>query len=327
MSGKILVLGSSNVDLILRISRFHKPGETILGEDLITVHGGKGANQALAAKRLGGEVILLTKLGNDHHGRIYHEYLAGTGLPPQYLLKDKKLPSGVALIEVNPEGENRIIVSPGANRSLSEKDINRFGRLWQGVNTFVTQLEIPLPTVIAGLKRAKHHGAITLLNPSPPIPLSSEILSYVDFLVPNEIETRCLTGMRGEGRKRIHHMAGKLLQKGAKNVVVTLGPQGLLFLNQVEEIWMKAFKVNAIDTTAAGDAFMGTLAWGLSEGRPIREVLKFANGAGALAATKLGAQPSLPYRKDLDRFLSRLTSPSDSTMLRSISLPKGAAHE
>ena len=308
MAKRILVLGSSNVDLVLRIPRFHRPGETIMSQDWVTVFGGKGANQAIAAKRLGGKVSFITKLGNDHYSQSYRRYLMKNGLDRKGLLEDKKLPTGMALIEVNLKGENRIIVFPGANGSLSEEDIGRLSQLWKGMNIFVTQLEIPIPSVSAGLKMAKEQGALTLLNPSPPIRLSADILSSVDFLVPNELEALSLTGIRMKRDRDVPEMAERLLDKGVKNVVMTLGSRGLFFKSRSEEIWMEAFRVNVVDTTAAGDAFMGALACGLSEGKPIREVLRFANGAGALAATKLGAQPSLPLRKDLRAFLGEKTS-------------------
>jgi len=306
MSKKILVLGSSNIDLILKISRFHQPGETIIGENLVTAFGGKGANQAIASKRLGGNVALITKLGDDHYGKSYRHYLIQNGLPPKCLLKDKKLPTGVALIELNPKGENRIIVSPGANGSLSEKDLKRFCPFWKEIRVFVTQLEIPIQTVEMGLEMAKEHGALTLLNPSPSIRLSSDILSAVDFLVPNELEAQFLTGLKMKCERDIPKIAKRLLDHGVKNVVITLGSKGLFFKNQIEKIWMKAFSVNVVDTTAAGDAFMGALACGLAENRPIRDILKFANGAGALATTKLGAQPSLPFKKELEKFLLKM---------------------
>jgi ribokinase len=302
---KILVLGSSNIDLILRIPRFHDPGETIFGENVATVFGGKGANQAIAAKRLGGKIMFITKLGGDTHGQSYYRYLAKNGLDQKCLLKDRKLPTGMALIELTPKGENRIIFSPGANGSLSEKDLKRLRQVWSGEKVFVTQLEIPVQTVKQGLEMAKHYGATTLLNPSPAMQLSSNILSLVDFLVPNEWEARSLTGLRLKGDGDIPKIAKRLLEMGIGNVVMTLGSKGLFYKNSSEEIWMKAFKVNVLDTTAAGDAFMGGLACALSEGKPIREALKFANGAGALATTKLGAQPSLPLRKDLEIFLSK----------------------
>jgi ribokinase len=293
------------VDLILRIPLFHGPGETILGENLVTVFGGKGANQAIAAKRLGGKVAFITKLGIDSYGKSYRHYLIENGLPRKGILQDQGLPTGIALIEVNPQGENRIIVSPGANRSISTKDLKSLTQVWKGINVFVAQLEVPLQTVSMALQVAKDQGALTLLNPSPSIPLPPRLLSFVDFLVPNEWEAQSLTGIKMKRDQDLPKMAKSLLRGGAKNVVITLGPKGLFFKNGEEEIWMGAFRVKAVDTTAAGDAFMGALACGLSEGKTIPEILRFANGAGALATTKLGAQPSLPPREEVENFLSK----------------------
>ena len=306
MRKKILVLGNSNVDFVFKIPRFHHPGETILAESLVTFFGGKGANQAITAKRLGGNVHFITKVGNDLYGKSYRHHLIKNGLDQKLILKDKKLPTGMAVIELTPKGENRIIAFLGANGSLSVNDLKRLERYWKGVDVFVTQLEIPFSTVEKGLKMAKEKGALTLLNPSPPVQLPSHVLSSVDFIVPNEVEAQYLTGIKWKGDREIRKMAEKFLDQGVKNVVITLGSKGLFFKNRSEEVWMNAFRVNVIDTTAAGDAFLGALASGLSENKPIREVLRFANGAGALATTKLGAQPSLPLKKDLNRFLSNV---------------------
>jgi len=306
MKGKILVLGNSNVDFVFRIPRFHDPGETILAENLGIFFGGKGANQAITAKRLGGNVQFITKVGNDHYGKAYRHHLIKSGLNRKLILEDKKLPTGTAVIELTTKGENRIIAFLGANGSLSVNDLKRLERHWSGVGVFVTQLEIPLETVERGLKTAKDQGALTLLNPSPPIPLASHILSTVDFIVPNEVEAQLLTGIKWKGDREIRKMANRLLDMGAKNVIITLGPKGLFFKNRNEELWMKAFTVNVVDTTAAGDAFLGSLAAALSENKPTQEALKFANGAGALATTKLGAQPSLPSRRELESFLARM---------------------
>jgi len=303
MVKKILVLGSCNVDLIFKIPRFHNPGETIMGENLVTAFGGKGANQAMAAKRLGGKIQFIAKLGNDSYGKSYRKFLLEKGLPGKFLLHDKERPTGIALIEINPKGENRIIVSPGANGSLSKEDLQSFNQFWRGIHIFVVQLEIPLSTVKIALGRAKNHGALTLLNPSPAIPLDSEILSLVDFLVPNEGEAQALTGVKMKGDRDLSRMAQILLTRGAKNVVITLGPKGLFFKNLDEEIRVEAFRVKAVDSTAAGDAFMGALAVGLSEGMSIPDTLTFASASGALATTKLGAQPSLPLRREVERFL------------------------
>ena len=306
MRKKILVLGNSNIDFVFEIPRFHHPGETILAEHVTTVFGGKGANQAITAKRLGGDVYFITKVGNDLYGKSYRHHLIKNGLDQKLILQDKKLSTGMAVIELTPKGENRIVAFLGANGSLSGKDLKRLERYWKGVDVFVTQLEIPSSTVEKGLKMSKEKGALTLLNPSPPVQLPSHVLSSVDFIVPNEVEAQLLTGIKWKGDRDIRKMAEKFLDQGVKNVVITLGSKGLFFKNRSEELWMKAFRVKAIDTTAAGDAFLGALAFGLSENKPIREVLRFANGAGALATTKLGAQPSLPFRKDLEVLLSKV---------------------
>jgi ribokinase len=305
MGKKILILGNSNVDFVFTIPRFHQPGETILAEGRATFFGGKGANQAITARRLGGGVSFITKVGNDLYGKSYRQHLIKHGLARKLILEDRKHPTGMAIIELTPKGENRIVSFLGANGSLSVKDLVGLQSCWRGVNVFVTQLEPPLPTVEKGVRLAKAQGSLILLNPSPPAQLSRRLLSWVDFIVPNEKEAQSLTGINWNGKQDIRKMAEKLLKMGAKNVVITLGPKGLFFKNRSEEFWMKAFKVNVVDTTAAGDAFLGALAVGLSENRPIREALEFANGAGALATTKLGAQPSLPFRKDLEAFLSQ----------------------
>ena len=304
MGKKILVLGNCNVDFVFKIPRFHHPGETILAESQATFFGGKGANQAITAKRLGGNVYFITKVGNDLFGKSYREHLIKNGLDQKLILEDKKIPTGMAVIELTPKGENRIVAFLGANNSLSVNDLNRLQRYWREVAVYVTQLEIPLPTVEKGLKLAKDQGGLTLLNPSPPVNLPPHLLSLVDFIVPNEWEAQFLTGIKWNGGQGIRKMAKSLLEMGVKNVVITLGPKGLFFKSRSDEFWMKAFKVKAVDTTAAGDAFLGALAYGLAENKPIQEVLRFANGAGALATTKLGAQPSLPFKKDLDIFLS-----------------------
>ena len=307
MGKKILILGNCNIDFVFKIPRFHHPGETILAESQATFFGGKGANQAMTSKRLGGNVCFITKVGNDLYGKSYRQHLIKNGLDRKPILEDRKLPTGMAMIELTPKGENRIVVSLGANGSLSVKDLKRLQSCWRGVEVFVTQLEIPLPTVEKGVRLAKDEGAVTLLNPSPPAQLSPRFLSWVDFIVPNEIEAQILTGIKWRGDRDIRKMAERLLEMGVKNVVITLGPKGLFFKNRSEERWMAAFKVKVTDTTAAGDAFLGALATGLAENKPIQEALKFANGAGALATTKLGAQPSLPLRQELLSFLKNHT--------------------
>jgi ribokinase len=307
MGKKILILGSCNVDLVFNIPRFHRPGETILAESQATFFGGKGANQAVASKRLGGNVCFITKVGNDLYGESYRQHLIKNGLTGKPILKDRKLPTGVAVIELTPKGENRIIAFLGANGSLCVNDLKRLESCWRGIEVFVSQLETPLATVERGLRLAKAQGSLTLLNPSPPTRLSPRFLSWVDFFVPNEIEAQSLTGIKWKNDRDIRKMAERLLEMGVKNVVITLGPKGLFFKNRSEEIRMNAFRVKVMDTTAAGDAFLGALATSLAEDKPIRDALKFANGAGALATTRLGAQPSLPSRQELLSFLKNHT--------------------
>ena len=303
MGKRILVLGSANVDFILRIPRFHKAGETILGEDAVTAFGGKGANQAIAAKRLGGTVDFLTALGDDAHGKAYREYLVRSGFKEKFLLTEPKKPTGMALIEIGPGGENRIIVSPGANGAFSPLRLQKAGQVWEGVGVLVLQLETPLETVRAALEEAKRKGILTILNPAPARQLSTRVLSTVDYLVPNETEAQEIAGMKIKGKAGLSAAASELLRRGAENVIITLGEKGAYFKNRLEEIRVEAFRVKAVDTTAAGDAFVGALAWGLSQGMDMEEILIHANAAGALTATRLGAQPSLPTIAEVRRFL------------------------
>jgi ribokinase len=302
---KVLVLGSANIDYVLRIPRFHAPGETLTGKDLITAFGGKGANQAVAARLLGAKASFVSKLGEDLQGKSYRRYLRRRGFDPRFLLQGKKTPTGVAVIEISPDGENRIIVSPGANGTLSPADLEKTAKAWQKVNVFVSQLEIPLETVRAGLEMAKKQGALTILNPAPAKPLPYKILSLVDFLVPNETETRLLTGKEIKKEEDLSKAGSELIKGGVGNVVITLGERGVFFKNRQEEIRMEAFKIKAVDTTASGDAFVGALAWGLAEGKSIEEGLIYAGAAGALTATRLGAQSSLPSRREVEGFLKK----------------------
>ena len=305
MAGRILILGSSNIDFILRIPRFPQPGETLQAIGFAKAFGGKGANQAVAARALGGKVTLITQLGFDEDGRSYRKYLLRRGFDPRGILQDSRSSSGMAFIELTPNGENRIIISPGANGTLTPQILPTSSHLWKDLQVFVTQLEIPLETVQYGIEMAKQSGARILLNPAPALPLPQRLLAQVDFLVPNEIEAQVLTGIPWKKKEDLPRIATRLLDQGAGNVIITLGSKGLFFKNRREEIRMGAIPVKAIDTTAAGDAFVGALAVGLAQKKPLREILRLANGTGALACLKLGAQPSLPGKSELMRFLRR----------------------
>lgn len=305
MKKKILIVGNSNIDFIFKVPHLHSSGETIIADHMITAFGGKGANQAITLKKLGAKVIFLTKLGNDLYGERYRRYLIKKGINSKWILMDKNLPTGMAIIELSSDGQNRIVVSPGANASLSSKDIDKIHLPWEDINIFLTQLETPLDTVIACLKIARENRTVTLLNPSPAKKLPSKILSMVDFLIPNEVEAEILSGLKIRKDRDVRNIGCLLCKMGSSNVVITLGERGVFFKNRYEEIWMEAFKVNVVDTTAAGDAFIGAFAYGINKGWPIRKVLRFANASGALATTKLGAQPSIPNKKTLDQFLSK----------------------
>lgn len=308
MTKEILVVGSSNIDLILRIPRFHYPGETILAEDLKTAFGGKGANQAIAAQKLGGKVFFLTKLGHDSYGDIYRRYLIKMGLPAQGLLRDKKLPTGLALIELGRKGENRIIVSPGANGALFPQELGRNKAIWQKAGFLIIQLEIPLLTVKKALQMAKEKGIITILNPAPATKFPPDFFLLADYLIPNKEEAQIIAGRSVKKKEDLPKIGAYLHKMGAKNIIITMGAGGVYCLSQKEEIWLEAFKVKVVDTTAAGDAFVGGFVVALSMGKALREALRFASAAGALATTKLGAQPSLPTKKDLENFI-RQNSP------------------
>jgi ribokinase len=303
MGKRILVIGSANVDFILRVPRFHEAGETILGEDARTAFGGKGANQAIAAKRLGGAVDFLAALGDDVHGKAYRRYLIQSGFKAKFLPAEPKKPTGMAWIEIGPGGENRIIVSPGANGALSPLRLQKAGQVWEGVGVLVLQLETPLETVRVALEAARRKRILTILNPAPARQLSTPVLSTVDYLVPNETEAQEIAGVKISEEESLSKAASELLRQGAKNVIITLGEKGAYFKNRLEEIRVEAFRVKAVDTTAAGDAFVGALAWGLAQGMDMEEILIYANAAGALTATRLGAQPSLPTIAEVRRFL------------------------
>lgn len=304
-SPPILVLGSSNVDFVLKVPRFHQPGETITAETMVTAFGGKGANQAVASKRLGGKVQFITKLGDDPYGKLYRRDLIRMGFDPRGLLQARGYATGMALIELDRRGENRIVVSAGANGALSAKDLERLSGFWRDIKVFVVQMEVPLPAVRLGLEMARRQNALTLLNPSPPVRLPRDLLSLVDFLIPNEWEAQLLSGVKMTREGEMREIAQKLLRMGARGVVITLGERGVFFKDSESEVRIEAFRVKAIDTTAAGDAFVGGFAVALAEGKPIREGLRFASGAGALATTRLGAQPSLPRRRDVEALLSK----------------------
>ncbi len=298
----VLIIGSSNTDFSLKVRSLPKPGETILGNAFSVQAGGKGANQAVAAARLGSNVKFCCKVGSDGYGETALTSYRNEGIDDNYFLVDDSLPSGVALILVDRNGENQIAVASGANGHISPTDIEAI-ESFSKFDVVLTQLEIPLVTVESICRRAHDENALMILNPAPAQRLSTDVLSNVDIITPNETEAQILTGVRVETEDDAFR-AGKILcDKGVKQVIITLGSKGAYIFDGSTSLLVPAFKVNAVDTTAAGDVFNGALCTALSERMEIESAVRFASAASALAVTRKGAQDSAPTRKEVELFL------------------------
>lgn len=299
----IVVVGSANMDLVMRVKRFPKAGETLSGKNFMTAHGGKGANQAVAAARLGARVSFVGCVGEDAFGDFQRVGFAREGMDLSYLKIHPDLPTGTAIILVADSGENTIVVDPAANNGLSPEDIARLGACFSMADQVISQLEIPLETVEATLQLARSCGTFSLLDAGPARFLPEEMVAGADLISPNESEAEALTGIRVDSRDTAREAAQRLRDWGAAHVVMKLGSKGCLYLGD-EELFVPAFTVDAVDTTGAGDAFTAALAvaWGQVS---LPEALRFANAAGALAATVEGAQPSMPTLEAVLTFLDR----------------------
>lgn len=298
---RMIVVGSSNTDMIVKAPHLPAPGETVLGENLIMAHGGKGANQAVAAARLGAPVALIAALGSDSFGREALAHYRDEGISVDHVRVLEGLPSGVALIVVDSSGENQISVAPGANLHLRPADISRAEALFQGHGVTLLQLEIPLETVLRAAEMGRQAKHTVILNPAPAPegPLPARLLRLVDILTPNETEAARLTG-----ESRPEAAARTLRAQGVRTVIVTLGKAGALLATGTSEIQIPGFQVEAVDTTAAGDAFNGGLAAGLERGEPLPEAIRYGHAVAALAVTRMGAQPSLPSAQEVAAFLA-----------------------
>lgn len=297
----ILVVGSLNADLVVRAPHFPQPGETISGDDLKIIPGGKGANQAVAAARHGANVAMLGRVGKDSFGPFLLDSLKSNQVDITNVHVDDSA-TGTAIIVVDSSGQNSIVLSAGANGKVSPADVDHASVL--SPSLILLQLEIPMLTVLHTAHYAKQNNIRVILNPAPAKPLPDELIALTDFIIPNETELSLLTGVEVKDIPSAEQAAKILLDRGAKNVVVTLGSNGSLFVSSTQVTHVSAYKVNVIDTTAAGDAFIGGFASALLRGIEIEEAVKYANACGALAATKFGAQPSLPTKEEVEKFIS-----------------------
>ncbi len=300
-SPTVLVAGSANMDLVTRVPHCPKPGETVLGSGFTTVPGGKGANQAVAAARLGAACHLAGCVGDDAFGALLREGLAGAGVGVDHLKTHGNEPTGTAAILVGDDGENIIAVTPSANLEFTPEDVKTLAPLFGKLDALLLQLEIPLDTVEAALDAAREHGVLSVLDAGPAQPLSERLIQKADLVSPNETEAEAITGIAVETIQDGHRAARKLLDMGAREVVVKLGSQGALYAGE-DVLHVPAFEVNAIDTVAAGDAFTAALAMVWRE-LPRLEALRFANAAGALATMATGAQDAMPTRQAVEAFL------------------------
>jgi len=294
--GKIIVIGSSNTDMVVKTKRLPGRGETVLGSSYLLNPGGKGANQAVAAARLNGDVIFVTKTGNDLFGEQSKAQFDKEGIDTSFIIKDLKNPSGIALIAVDEDGENFIVVAPGSNAALSAYDISDDIYLRDADDVFLMQLEIPVSTVEYVAGRAAEKGNRIILNPAPVRYLSQELLGCLYLITPNEGEAELLTGISIRDTASAARAAEKLYQMGVKNVVITMGAGGAFILSDKVEKVIPVIPVKALDSTAAGDIFNGALAVAVSEGKSLEEAVIFANKAAAISVTRMGAQVSAPYR-------------------------------
>ncbi|WP_273565392.1 ribokinase [Maribacter halichondriae] len=299
---KIIVVGSSNTDMVVKTQRFPEPGETILGGNFFMFPGGKGANQAVAAARAGGEVTFICAVGDDVFGQNALEGYREEGIHVDFAKVIKDAASGVALITVNGEGENEIVVASGTNAKLSPIYVSEVMEEMDNDGMFLTQLETPVETIEYLARYSKLTDQPLIINPAPAQELSDAILDGLFLITPNETEAKILTGISVEDDPSMEAAAQALLDSGVQNVIITLGSRGAFFMNCEEKFLVPSHQVKAIDTTAAGDVFNGVLTVCLSQEMGWRESIAYANKAAALSVTKMGAQGSAPYKEEINKF-------------------------
>lgn len=298
---RILVVGSANTDMVISAEHFPLPGETMMGHGFMTNHGGKGANQAVAAARLEGNTAFIGKVGDDQFGHSTIEMMKGEGIDVSGLTVTSEQASGVALITTVPSGENSIIVDSGANGLLTPEDITNAEKLFEDAGIVLMQLETPIDTLTEAAAMAKKHGAYVVLNPAPAPkePLPVELLKNVDLLIPNETEAAYISGVNIAGDDDLPAAMNEIQKLGVKDVIITVGSRGVCARIDGEMVTVPAFKVKAIDTTAAGDTFCGALCVALSNGKPLVEAIRFGCKASSISVTRRGAQMSMPRLEEI----------------------------
>lgn len=316
MKQKIVIIGSSNTDMVMRVKEFPKPGETILGEDFLQNLGGKGANQAVACARLGGDTAFVGKLGKDALGDNTLKVLSQEKLDLTYLTQTPEAPSGTAFITVDSHGENSIVVVAGANNQLSAQDIDDADALLREASVVLMQLESPVETLAYAAQKAHNYGAKVVLNPAPAptSPLPKELLQNVDLLIPNETEAQKISGMDAVDESNLKECIHKIQTIGISDVVITLGSHGAATLMNDEPVIVPAVKVKPVDTTAAGDTFCGALCVMLAQGKDLKEAITFACKASSVTCTRMGAQQSIPSIEELGLTPDSAPAPSDTAV-------------
>ena len=299
---KVVVVGSFNMDLVVKAGRRPETGETLMGKEFGMFIGGKGSNQAIAAARLGSDVTMIGRLGSDLFGDTLMAAHAEEGIHTDYVLRDTAVGTGVASIWVDADGDNSIVLVPQANMRLSIADIERASESIAAADVLLLQLEVPIAASQRAAEIAKSNGAMVVLNPAPAQELPDNFLAQVDILTPNEVETESLSGIKVPSLADAEHAAKVLLDKGLSAVILTLGERGALLLTSHLTQQVPGYAVKAVDTTAAGDAFCGAFATGIARGENFVEAVAFANAAGALAVTVLGAAPSIPTAAQVEAF-------------------------
>ena len=296
---RIAVIGSTNTDMVVKADRLPRPGETIIGGTFLMNAGGKGANQAVAAARLRAKVTFVCKTGNDIFGQQSKQLFADEGIDTSYVFTDEEHPSGVALISVDAQGENCIVVASGANANLLPADVEKAAEAIEQADYVLMQLEIPMETITYVANVACSKGKTVILNPAPAQPLSDDLLKNVHILTPNETEASMISGISVTDATSAIAAARKICEMGVQTVIITLGAKGALLYTNDYQAEIPADKVEAVDTTAAGDVFNGALAVALSENKSMTDAVRFACKAAAISVTRIGAQASAPYRKEL----------------------------